>query len=764
MPTTPCDRFDEAIDALWDLAISDIANLEQYKQQIADLRFRKIDCEFAAIHNRTHSLQAAVLILQQAISIASGSTPASVLARVRSLVDAINLDAAPAPPAIRSRRGRSAQGTSVSHLPHGRLRVLCVHGVGDHRDGRWKSDWLGAMQKAVDTWNPLMLVEPVWCDYDDLVVEFGVDAGEYAEAVARLGWSGIVHGIGDLFRRPRGLFDIPEAIRWSAGMVAQWSADESFRLATRQRVLSYFSNSRTYDAVFAHSLGSLVVYDTILQNRNLLGGGALITFGSQIGNPFVRGAFGGALAWTQEHSHWYHLYNRRDRVFTKDIRLSAPNFQQIDTPFDTPNSMTNHDATTYLGHENTISSAWKRLVTDHSRARSKPQRAAALAALTTVDPIFARSKRTPDQRALLIGINDYPDPADRLDGCVNDVFKMSALLQEMKFAPDEIRVVLNDRATADGIRERLDWLLCDVQPGDTRVLYYSGHGAQIAAYGAGGEPDHLDECLVPWDFDWSLERAITDDDLFEYYANLPYDEHDSSPGRNATLVIILDCCHSGGMERGGTAPRSRGLAPPDDIRHRALKWNRELNMWVPREFKDSLLRPVIDDSTRSRVDRRRSEFLGSSGAVHRIGSAAPLRWRALKTGSSKKKARKEGAASGPTPGRRPFMPLIIQACQENQFAYEYRHGVEAHGAFTWSMASALGSAARKGHVTFEGLIKTVQERLEMLGYEQRPDLRGPGHMKKSNVPWQPLPSRPPAPPKPPKRAGKRRSGKSARKR
>ncbi len=56
---------------------------------------------------------------------------------------------------------------------------------------------------------------------------------------------------------------------------------------------------------------------------------------------------------------------------------------------------------------------------------------------------------------------------------------MSSVLQESGFKPDEIRVVLNERATAQGIMERLHWLLEGVRDGDERMLFYSGHGAQI---------------------------------------------------------------------------------------------------------------------------------------------------------------------------------------------------------------------------------------------------------------------------------------------
>ncbi len=46
---------------------------------------------------------------------------------------------------------------------------------------------------------------------------------------------------------------------------------------------------------------------------------------------------------------------------------------------------------------------------------------------------------------------------------MNDVFLMSQILQESTFAPEDIRVVLDDRATAKGIMERLHWLLDGTQ-------------------------------------------------------------------------------------------------------------------------------------------------------------------------------------------------------------------------------------------------------------------------------------------------------------
>ena len=241
----------------------------------------------------------------------------------------------------------------------------------------------------------------------------------------------------------------------------------------------------------AHSLGSVICYDAFQRNPGSLTNSAFVTFGSQIGNPFLRDCFAGRIE-ALDARMWYHLYNPDDHVFTAELRIQAPNFAEIRTPFDKPNDVLNHDPVCYFNHANTQNRVWF----DLSGAR--PART------------LSRDLRTarvllkePERRAVLVGINAYPNPANRLEGCVNDVYLMSSVLQECGFKPEEIRVVLDDRATTANILERLHWLLDNVKDGDERVLFYSGHGAQIPAYGAHQEVDHLNECLVPYDFDWS---------------------------------------------------------------------------------------------------------------------------------------------------------------------------------------------------------------------------------------------------------------------
>ena len=80
----------------------------------------------------------------------------------------------------------------------------------------------------------------------------------------------------------------------------------------------------------------------------------------------------------------------------------------------------------------------------------------------------------------------------------------------------------------------------------------------------------------------------------------------------------------------------------------------------------------------------------------------------------------------------PYLPLIIEACQEKQLSYEYRHGVTSYGAFTYSMCLELRARKR---ISFENLVKVTRARLAKLEYDQEPQILGPAVVRKARVPW-----------------------------
>jgi len=533
--------------------------------------------------------------------------------------------------------------------------------------------------------------------YDTLFDKAPLNPVTYAKAFAELLASGIVHGVGDLFTRERGLFDVPDQIRWTAGMVAQWASEEKLREDARNAVLKQVKNGN-YDVICAHSLGSLICYDTFLRNPEAIQDKYFVSFGSQIGNPCVRDTFAGRIEPLIDASKWFHLFNPADHVFTADIHMAATNFEEVGTAFDIPHDILNHNPTWYLSHQNTRATVWRDI-----------SGATVTKSLSRSMEVFRTLSVKPTRRAMLVGINDYPDPANQLEGCVNDVFLMSSVLQECGFDPEDIRVVLNERATAAGILDRMHWLLDDVKAGDERVLFYSGHGAQLPVYGPTDEADHMDECLVPYDFDWTPQHAITDKQFLGLYSQLPYDCY---------FAAIFDCCHSGGMTREG-GHKARGITPPDDIRHRALRWNAELQMWEDRPF------PTSNPSLMKSKDG--ANYLGTSGVSHRIGRAIALRSLPKMEYDKIRRALKHHG---------PYLPVIMEACQESQYSYEYRHGTQSYGAFTYSLAATLRANRSKNvNPTFVQLMEDINARLKHLKYNQTSNLVGARKILDQPVPW-----------------------------
>jgi hypothetical protein len=249
-----------------------------------------------------------------------------------------------------------------------------------------------------------------------------------------------------------------------------------------------------------------------------------------------------------------------------------------------------------------------------------------------------------------------------------------------------------------------------VCPGDSRFFFYSGHGAQMPSYGAHNRVDHVNECLVPHDFDWTPDHAIMDSQFFDFYSQLPY---------KSSFVAVLDCCHSGGMTRGGSH-KVRGINPPDDIRHRMLRWDSNAQMWQERDLeKDN---PQLAETNRS------DEFTGPSRVELRLGRANFL--RLPKTEQTRRQKRYDHKG--------PYMPVLLQACQANELSYEYRDGVTSYGAFTFALTTALKMARGSGaKITWKSLLARTAVVLKKHDYDQLPAIAGPSKVISKAIPWLP---------------------------
>jgi metacaspase-1 len=173
-------------------------------------------------------------------------------------------------------------------------------------------------------------------------------------------------------------------------------------------------------------------------------------------------------------------------------------------------------------------------------------------------------------RAVLVGIDEYEHPhVPSLRGCVNDVALVRSLLKQYFHVPNEdLRVVVNARATKANIMERIAATIAAAEPGDVVVFYFSGHGSQIRDRNGDELTDGLDEIICPYDMDWDRGTYILDDDLDALFGSLPPD---------VLLEAFFDCCFWGADARGlEPEPRPallrrdvRYLPPPFDIAARA---------------------------------------------------------------------------------------------------------------------------------------------------------------------------------------------------
>ena len=99
-------------------------------------------------------------------------------------------------------------------------------------------------------------------------------------------------------------------------------------------------------------------------------------------------------------------------------------------------------------------------------------------------------------KALLVGINKYPDPRNELRGCINDILDMEHLIAETNkvYAKQNIKKLTDRQATKKEIVSQIKWLVEGAEPGDQLLFHYSGHGAQVPTLSPKLEADGLDLC------------------------------------------------------------------------------------------------------------------------------------------------------------------------------------------------------------------------------------------------------------------------------
>jgi hypothetical protein len=145
-------------------------------------------------------------------------------------------------------------------------------------------------------------------------------------------------------------------------------------------------------------------------------------------------------------------------------------------------------------------------------------------------------------KALLVGINKYPNPNNELRGCVNDILDMERYISVTNkiYAKENIKTLTDSRATKKEIVTQIKWLLNGASAGDSLLFHYSGHGAQVPTRYNALEKDGLDEIICPYDFDGSAATTFSDKEFAQLFASIPKEVH---------FVWISDSCHAEDLSR-----------------------------------------------------------------------------------------------------------------------------------------------------------------------------------------------------------------------
>ena len=277
-------------------------------------------------------------------------------------------------------------------------------------------------------------------------------------------------------------------------------------------------------------------------------------------------------------------------------------------------------------------------------------------------------------RALMVAINDYPSNGNDLKCCVADAEAMAALLKAAPYNFEEIQSYTNEQATVANVKAGLEWLLgSTASERDRLVFFFSGHGFHTEKDGVPRE------CLCLHD------GYLFDTELTQLTQTL-------APG---ILSILLDCCHSGGMEKNFVLGDSKiKTFFPDDLKEFAKAFAPRLTTPPYKPF-------------------GRATLLNPSAPANKALMAA------------------EPQVNG----------LIITACQAEQVALDGSTETEGNSVFTYGLLKALETFGANAEVSNRQLFDQTSAILKSRQFKQIPVLHeppnAPGLQDKSFVTLQP---------------------------
>jgi len=263
-------------------------------------------------------------------------------------------------------------------------------------------------------------------------------------------------------------------------------------------------------------------------------------------------------------------------------------------------------------------------------------------------------------KALLVGINKYPDPRNELRGCVNDILDMEDFISSANkvYVHENIKKLIDKQATKNDIVKQIKWLLDGAVAGDQLLFHYSGHGAQAPTQNYQLEKDGLDELICPYDYDGTATTTLRDKEFANLFATIPKGVH---------FVWISDSCHAEDLSRD-------------------LNNNKSV---IYRQFQ---------------------------GVIPIMEGIAPINFDI--------RLKKEGASfkSIPVPITKPLNGAFLSACASHELSADAFINNRYNGAFTHYLIKNLKQYSTSKNM--QAIIKLVNLDLDKNGYDQNPEIEG----------------------------------------
>ena len=158
------------------------------------------------------------------------------------------------------------------------------------------------------------------------------------------------------------------------------------------------------------------------------------------------------------------------------------------------------------------------------------------------------NKQFAQGQALIIGVGaDLPNTVTDAQG-VADILRDSG---RCGYPAAQVTLLTEEAATREGVLAALDKLAASTTPDSTVIVYYSGHGYQVKS--TMGKAYYL--MTYGYDVEALYESAVSGQELVDKLRQIPAQK----------LLLLLDCCHAGGLDDVKTPGMTKAPLPPEAV-------------------------------------------------------------------------------------------------------------------------------------------------------------------------------------------------------